>query len=57
MESDRDLSRLTGNPEVTQLGKSFAWAWGPPIDMKIEPSRVYDQAGVGRQRSWQLWVK
>jgi len=43
--------------DITGLGKSFAWACGPPIDMKIKPSREYDQAGVGRQRSWQLWVK
>jgi hypothetical protein len=33
------------------LCKSFAWALGPPIEMKIEPSRVYDQAGVdGKDR-------
>jgi hypothetical protein len=44
------------NPRKNALlkdgSKSFAWACGPPIDMKIEPSRnVYDRAGVGRQRS------
>ena len=48
---------MIGKPSLTRLGKSFAWACGPPIDMKIKPSREYDQAGVGRQRSWQLWVK
>jgi hypothetical protein len=44
-------------PFLYKISKSFAWACGPPIDMKIKPSREYDQAGVGRQRSWQLWMK
>jgi len=42
---------MVGNPYLTGLRKSFAWALGPPIDMKIEPSRVSDQAGVdGKDR-------
>jgi len=42
---------VVGKPSLTGLGKSFAWALGPPIEMKIEPSRVSDQAGVdGKDR-------
>ena len=26
--------RATGNSDITRLGKSFAWAYGPPIGMK-----------------------
>jgi hypothetical protein len=37
--------RIVGNPYLTGLRKSFAWACGPPIEMKIKSSRnVYDQA-------------
>jgi hypothetical protein len=47
-----DCGRVTGNSDVTRLGKSFAWACGPPIDMKIKSSRnVYDQgAWNGKDR-------
>jgi hypothetical protein len=45
------LRASQGQTAHNRLWKSFAWAWGPPIDMKIEPSRVYDQAGVdGKDR-------
>jgi hypothetical protein len=49
---------MVGNSYLIWLRQNFAWACGPPIDMKINSSRsVYHQAGVGRQRSWQLWIK
>jgi hypothetical protein len=39
------ISWMTGYSSPIGLGKSFAWACGPPIDMKIKSSRnVYDQA-------------
>ncbi|HEX8797110.1 MAG TPA: hypothetical protein VF772_00790, partial [Terriglobales bacterium] len=43
---------FTGNSDITRLGKSFAWACGPPIDMKIKSSKnVYDQgAWNGKDR-------
>jgi hypothetical protein len=45
------LRASRGKPHTNRLCKSFAWALGPPIEMKIEPSRVYDQAGVdGKDR-------
>ena len=39
---------MVGKPSLTGLGKSFAWALGPPIEMKIEPSRVSDQAWTAK---------
>jgi hypothetical protein len=43
---------MMSNSDVTRLGKSSAWACGPPIDMKIKSSRnVYDQgAWNGKDR-------
>ncbi len=47
----RIVGESRANLTLPRLWKSFAWALGPPIEMKIEPSRVYDQAGVdGKDR-------
>src|ERR1700730_6516752 len=39
-------SVTVGKPFLRQIRKEFRVGLGPPIDMKIKPSSMYDQAGV-----------